>query len=239
MKRYGIERRLAVEFGRSLLCTIPTAIWAECVRAAGAHILSEIAHGTTRAFLLSESTLIVGPRELVLMTCGGMSQDAFLRHLGAVVHAPVTHVTYALAAHPSMQSEGERLRQADLTTLSRALPKVSIEEGRADARHLLVADAANPQDAAGWVQSLQVRMRELLAGAAECVVDDHVFSPPGYSLNALTATGYVTVHASTEHHQSLLSIEHRGAWPSRVLTSLHALVDSPPPSSSHTDALQG
>lgn len=212
MKRYGIERHLTVSLSeeRGGCAWISDSMWEACVHAAGARVLSLKRNPEQRAFLLSESTLLVRSRDLVLITCGGMSQTAFLHALCDSAEDCVSRLRYSLIAHPLAQAEAEIQQQRDIEALRSVGAPLVVDPLGAGANQRVLSDCIGLQEPDAWIRDVQGEARALASEANFNVVDDFVFSPAGYSLNALRGGDYLAVHASIEGQDSFLTISWDG-----------------------------
>lgn len=67
----GTEKRIELDFaGDGSLCDVPRKDWEEVVRLSSTQVLNEMRGEHQISYLLSESSLIVYPRKVILKTCG-------------------------------------------------------------------------------------------------------------------------------------------------------------------------
>ncbi len=214
MKRYGIERHLVATLkqGEVSSCAIPDSTWASCVRAAGARVLSRVGNEEQRAFLLSESTLIVRAHEIVLITCGEMSQAAFLRALVAHIPCRLEALRYSRVAHPLAMASAGLSSQRDIDALREfGVPVATTLDPRAN--QVVLSNSIGAVTPEAWVTAVQSEARAMATHFCLSAVDDFVFTPAGYSLNALRGRDYLVFHASVEAPASFLTIEWEGRFP--------------------------
>jgi S-adenosylmethionine decarboxylase len=225
----GPEKKLELVLrpGRPSLRDLGQDFWEEVVRAAGAQILSRRSNQAQDAYLLSESSLFVFADRLTLITCGQTRLvEAALRIVDRV--GP-DHVALLILerknehfpwAQPSTFAEdarqlaevigGEALRfgRQDSHSVSMFHTTRPFVTTAADTTIEVLMHGIAPEVAAGFVggalpESARA-LAELLPGYA---VDDHVFEPAGYSLNAISDECYYTLHVTPEAVGSYVSFE--------------------------------
>ena len=215
----------------SLLNDISDEFWQALVHSCNACILSRISNEQCKAFLLSESSLFVWDDRFVILTCGETqlvnSVEYFIRHIGA---DKLVHLTYQRKneyfsrAQPSCFGD-------DIKLLSRYLPGKAFRFGEMDSHHNYVFHLDNDFNASKedktyellayqistraseklttpGLTSAQIRqflrLEQLLPGF---ILDDHVFEPYGYSVNAIHADKYLTIHVTPQADSSYVSFE--------------------------------
>lgn len=215
----------------SLLNDFNDDFWACLVRCCNAQILSCIDNQDCKAFLLSESSLFVWHDRIVILTCGVTqlvkSVEYFIEQLGA---QNIVQLTYQRKneyfAHAQPSSFGD-----DIRLLSTYLPGKAYRFGELDSHHnyVFVQDTqylARPDDktyellayqisaqasavlTSAGLSATQIRtflqLETLLPGF---ILDDFVFQPCGYSLNALCGAQYLTIHVTPQASSSYISVE--------------------------------
>ncbi|RMG12401.1 MAG: hypothetical protein D6731_13855 [Planctomycetota bacterium] len=205
--------------------------WEGIVRAARAQIISKLSSERCDAYLLSESTLLVYDEHATLITCGRT------RLVDAVECALETIPPQAIAflVLERKNEHFPREQPTDFATdarrLSELLPGRALRFG-AEHSHAIelfhtlrpyepdaedttlevlmhgIAEAANPFRGDGGSDALararSVGLGNVIPGFA---VDDHAFTPAGYSLNALRGPHYFTFHVTPEDVGSYASFE--------------------------------
>lgn len=228
----GSEKKAEIIVDSQQLCLhqdISDEFWATMVTRCDACIVSRIDNDQTKAFILSESSLFVWSDRLLLITCGStrlvQALEFFLKRvnhqailqliyqrkneyfaLGQPSHfiddsrrlnAQVNGVAYRfgeLYGHHNYLYHLDNQYQANPDNKSCELLAYEISEA---ASHHLTQPSLNTADIRQFL-----RLSELLAGFT---LDDHLFDPFGYSLNAIRGDQYVTIHVTPQGISSYVS----------------------------------
>ena len=216
----------------NLLTDIADSFWQDMVTHAKAQILSSISNEHCKAYLLSESSLFVWPDRLLIITCGTTrlvsAVEFFLRQ-----HEPKTiqQVIYQRKNEYFAHSQPTSILD-DITALNEFHSGTTYRFGELDSHHgyLFSMDVdfkAQNSDRTYELLIYQINQQAVTALTKEGLnnsaifnylkldqilenftVDDYVFEPFGYSLNAISKTGdYFTVHVTPHAHSSYISVE--------------------------------
>lgn len=215
----------------SLLRDLDEAFWAQMVSRCDAQILSSVVNDKCKAFLLSESSLFVWEDRLVILTCGQtrlvMAVDYFLtnvdksivlqtvyqrknEHLAYAQHTSFLDDTQVLDKHMSsqvylfgdMHGHHQYLHhldndyKADVSDKTYELLVYQISD---EASKMLTTEGLSKEVIRGFF-----RLNEIIPGFA---IDDFVFEPFGYSLNAIKDDYYFTIHVTPQSISSYVSFE--------------------------------
>ena len=215
----------------SLLDDISEDFWASLVSCCNAQILSSISNKQCKAFLLSESSLFVWHDRLLILTCGVTqlvkSVEFFIQQIGV---EKIKQVIYQRKneyfAHEQASCFGD-----DIKCLSQYISGKALRFGELDSHHNYVFHQDND-----FVASIDDKTYELLAYQISSeaskvlttpnlsaqkirefltidsllpnfIVDDFVFDPYGYSLNAIKDEQYLTIHVTPQEDSSYVSFE--------------------------------
>ncbi|HOX24321.1 MAG TPA: hypothetical protein PLL30_01030 [Candidatus Krumholzibacteria bacterium] len=205
--------------------------WREIVTASRATILNHSASDHLDAWLLSESSLFVSRRWAVMITCGRTTLiEGLLRLLERIPAAQIVSLIYE-RKNENFPTEQRTTFAQDVARLRRRIdgddqvfgdPRgdhISVfhlnnrlEPDREDATVELlmhgiageVADLFTPDGPGRQALRRCLGLDDLLPGFA---LDDHVFAPQGYSLNAVRDRRYATMHVTPEREASYASFE--------------------------------
>lgn len=212
--------------------TFGDGYWTGVVRGAGADILSKLSNGHCDAYLLSESSLFVFDHRLTMMTCGQTTlHDAVLAVLERVGADRVQALVYK-RKHEVFPHDQPTSFFDDVRVLNDRLPGRAYQFGNRDEHHLYLFHVDRGTDDGLRGTTVEVLMHGLGEGARRdfCIterattaevraatgvdrivpdfdVDDHLFRPRGYSLNALRGDEYYAVHVTPEQGCSYASFE--------------------------------
>ena len=231
----GPEKKveLAVVDGHPSLRSYGDAFWKSAVRAAGAEVLSKRGNDRFDAYLLSESSLFVYDNFVTMITCGRttlvdavdvmltrIERDAIsvliyerknehfpheqvtsffedARHLfelfpdGRALRFGVEHEHAVRLFHTTRPHEPES-EDRTLEVLMHGIDERCAAEFRA---------AVRPS---GGTLASELGLERALEG---CAIDEYLFEPAGYSLNALKDGTYATLHVTPERVGSYVSFE--------------------------------
>ncbi len=209
----------------------PISFWHALVASAGAEIISHIENDECDAYLLSESSLFVWDGRIRMLTCGATQlSDAlvfFIDHFGA---STIAYSTYQRKNEYLQQPEIRSFHQ-DLTYIKGSISGKGYRVGHLDSHHhylfvstsndnsikplstteLLMYHLAGPQ--ADFFRSAdqtreaireQLSLDELFDGFE---IDDHLFTPLGYSVNGIKGDRYFTIHITPQELSSYCSFE--------------------------------
>ena len=228
----GSEKKAEIIVGPNLnLLEISDDFWAQLVEKAQATILSTVSNENIKAFLLSESSLFVWKDRMVIITCGQTTLikaiDFFTDKLGKDVieqlifqrkneyFSHMQHSTFAddiklLETKFSGQAmrfgniddhhnfiyflDKEYAPNADDHTYELLMYEISCE-----ARELLTNEKVTKEE----IRNL-LKLDKILPGFE---LDDFVFTPYGYSLNAIRDDNYFTCHITPQEECPYISFE--------------------------------
>ncbi|WP_299268049.1 adenosylmethionine decarboxylase [uncultured Psychrosphaera sp.] len=230
----GAEKKAEIQVDSqklSLLNDIPNEYWHDLVHKCEAKILSSIENKYCKAFLLSESSLFVWDDRFLILTCGETklinSIEFFIQTYDVVVLKQVTYQRkneYFSHAQPSCFGD-------DLKILAKYLDGQAYRFGALDGHHNYIFHyendfEADQQDKTYELLAYQISERaskllsteglskqqirtlfnfdQLIPGFA---IDDFVFEPYGYSLNAIKDDKYLTIHVTPQESSSYVSFE--------------------------------
>ncbi len=213
------------------LRSLPGSVWEEVVTKAGATILSRISNDHVDAYLLSESSLFVFDRKAIMITCGRTHLVEAVGHLFNFISLEQVETFYYERKNevfpryqPSdfiedchvlsqwMKGRGFRFGELDdhyiyLWHFDRADKESLSEETTLEIlMHGLQGEAREAfdhSDRSRKIKSLGISER-LFSGFE---VDDYIFEPRGYSVNAISGSCYGTLHVSPEEFHSYASFE--------------------------------
>jgi len=215
----------------SLLADISDEFWETLVGCCHAQILSTISNESCKVFLLSESSLFVWHDKLLILTCGVtqlvQSVEYFIQQMGVNI---IKQVTYQRKneyfAHKQTSCFGD-----DIKLLSQYIDGKALRFGELDSHHNYVFHQdndfiANQDDKTYELLAYQIsseaskllttpnlsakQIREFLmidSLLPEFIIDDYVFEPYGYSLNAIKGQQFFTIHVTPQEDSSYVSVE--------------------------------
>ncbi|WP_427982784.1 adenosylmethionine decarboxylase [Agarivorans sp.] len=229
----GSEKKLELSLvpGSPSLRSLGYEFWSQAVHIAKAEILSQISNEYCDAYLLSESSLFVWDQRCLMLTCGNTTLvDAAIwldQQLGSENIAFLSYQRkneYQLQLQPSCP-------KTDLSRLREAMPMKAYQLGYLDSHHHFVchldkAFTPPPRDITCELLMYHVQgpNADYLRSEGQSIeqvrkllkldllfpgftIDDYLFEPHGYSMNALRGEHYATIHVTPEQHSSYVSLE--------------------------------
>jgi S-adenosylmethionine decarboxylase len=215
----------------SLLDDLAEDFWLALVQCCNAQILSMIENDDCKAFLLSESSLFVWHDRLLIVTCGNTrlvhSVEYFIAHIG--MHK-IQQITYQRKneyfAHAQLSSFGD-----DIALLGGNVKGKAYRFGELDGHHNYIFHQDNNFQVSTEDKSYELIAYQISQQASEkltkvgltsdeirCflqldrllsgfILDDFVFKPFGYSINAIKGMQYLTIHITPQANSSYVSIQ--------------------------------
>lgn len=229
----GIEKKAEIFLVDSvnLLIDFDAIFWQKLVNDCGAYIISTLHTHQCRAYLLSESSLLVWPHKILIITCGTT------RLIDAVEYF-LTHISQQQVMGLLYQRKNEHVATVqsshffdDVARLDRHLHGTTYRFGQLHDHHNYLYHVNHCQSLFTSTQTFQLLIyqlseqscdlfysRQLTANQVRrhlCLdqilsgfaIDEHLFQPSGYSLNALKQDCYLTVHVTPNIEASYVSIE--------------------------------
>jgi S-adenosylmethionine decarboxylase len=244
----GSEKKLELIARGSNLRARPAAFWHALCELAGAKVLSHISSEQADAYLLSESSLFVWDDRVNMLTCGRttlVKAAAFL--IDELTADKVDFLSYE-RKNEYFPHQQETDFYNDLRVLREKIPGGAFRFGSPDEHHMLLYHMNKPFRPQGVDCTLELFMYNLNGPAREIFlksqtldrvrqltrldqilpgfqIDDHLFKPCGYSLNALRGSEYYTVHVTPEETGSYVSFETNVRLGNRISTTLRAIID--------------
>ncbi len=230
----GTEKKVELVVDPSLpsFRSMGDAFWGTTVRRAGADILSKISGSQCDAYLLSESSLFVFDHSLVMMTCGRTTLHEAV--LAVLEHYPADSVKLLVFERKNEIFPHEQPTSFfhDASKLDEVLPGKAYQFGNEDEHHLYLFHLDRQFEAAPGDMTLEILMYGIdkdvrpafsLGSGTDTAevrrrtgvdrilpgfdVDDHLFDPTGYSLNAIRDDEYYAIHVTPENVSSYASFE--------------------------------
>lgn len=207
--------------------------WKEIVAKSRAQILSSVSNEHLDAHLLSESSLFVADQWLTMITCGRTDLVAAVLQLCADLGpAQFQYLIYERKNAQHQEYQPSNFFD-DARRLSEAMPGKSFRFGDGDDHHVFLFHLDKPYAPAADDVTLEILMHGIDPQAARVFmsgpqrkkefireksgvwtllgpgfqVDDHLFEPMGYSLNAIRGARYYTVHVTPQKIGSYVSFE--------------------------------
>jgi S-adenosylmethionine decarboxylase len=249
----GSEKKveIAVRPGFLSLRKLGEETWRRVLARARADIISRIADDACDAYLLSESSLFVFDHRMILITCGRTTLvEAVNEVLRFIPLEAIRSLIYERKNELFPEYQPSNFFD-DARVLKEKVPGRAYRFGDEDDHHIHLfhldrAAQPDPEDTtleilmhgidpaaravfcSGPDHRLEnihsgTRVREILPGFQ---VDDHLFEPVGYSLNAIRGGEYYTVHVTPQETGSYVSFETNHFFRNDLEGTVRAVLDT-------------
>jgi S-adenosylmethionine decarboxylase len=224
----GTEKRLEITTKQDNLLQFPEQFWQEMIAQADASILSKIENKYIHAYLLSESSLFIWKNRVLLITCGSTHLVKAALFFQQKFHKEQLQ-SLLFHRHQALQPKLQKSSFAqDSLMLNSALQGVTQHwqgEYQGDLFFFggLIRSELNNKNilmlhglSGAFAQTLhtgKASCSEIVSALAlaeffpELLIDQFIFTPKGYSLNAITGQNYLTIHITPEKSSTYLSLE--------------------------------
>ena len=230
----GPEKKLEVVVtpGFPPLRSLGDEAWHSIVAAAGAKVLCVLRTEHCDAYLLSESSLFVFDDWFVLITCGRTTLvDAVPQILQSIPEESIAFLVYERKSEHFPEHQSTTFHE-DARRLEAMLPGRALRFGDDRGRsiqmfhttrpytpetndptlevlmHSVDEDVAHQFNATQAVDGGSLAISSGLAGILPgFTTSEHVFDPPGYSLNAVKGEEYYAFHVTPQEQGSYVSFE--------------------------------
>ncbi len=248
----GSEKKIEIIFKPTApaLRSLGRPFWEDVVWASGAKILSHISNEHMDAYLLSESSLFVYDRYIVMITCGRTSLiQAVKKILSAIKPQHIEAFFYERKNEVFPQYQSTDFFE-DLRKLKKWFEGQAMRFGQEDEHHLFLFSTDHEYTPATDDHTMEILMHGVLPQRIEMFqkenvpmakaqqqqlaqvqslvkgqIDDHIFDPCGYSLNAIDGPYYYTIHVTPEKIGNYTSFETDACAPSEQLELARRVVD--------------
>lgn len=235
----GPEKKVEVVVSPAVpsLRSLGEAYWHGIVERAQAKILSKMSNDECDAYLLSESSLFVLDRRIVMITCGRTTLvDAVQELLKRVPASEVELLVYERKNQLFPEYQTTNFFQ-DAQRLRELLPGRAYRLGDEDDHHIYLYQFDRGYQPCREDSTLEILMHGIHESAREVYcggrkedigfirrhsgmheilpgfrIDDYLFQPAGYSLNAIKGREYYTIHVTPEPVGSYVSFETNHAF---------------------------
>ncbi|MCG9711706.1 S-adenosylmethionine decarboxylase proenzyme [Shewanella insulae] len=226
----GAEKRLSLTLEPACpsLRALGDAYWRSALAQSNTEILSKLSCEQCDAYLLSESSLFVWHDSLVLITCGNTRLiETVVNLVESLGPKQILGLSYQRKSEILASLQSSRFEE-DLARLRELLSGDAYRMGHLDGHyHQLFLSGQMGQlrptqvmqmyhirgELADYLRSdrqstegiaRRLNLTQLLSGFH---LDTHLFSPLGYSLNALRGQDYFTLHITPQEMSSYVSLE--------------------------------
>lgn len=233
----GIEKKAEIfvdEERVNLLVDFDDDFWLRMVKSCDAQVISKLETQHCRAFLLSESCLLVWPYKLLIVTCGATQLvQAVTFFLSSCELSLITHLLYQRKNEHVSSVQSSHFFD-DIAMLEKFINGKAYRFGDLHDHHNYLYHMDNTPNSVSKNKTFQLLAYQISKSscqlfeqaaelgtsgeairrfmALDCLLegfllDEHIFNPSGYSLNAIKGDKYLTVHVTPISSASYVSFE--------------------------------
>lgn len=213
------------------LLDVQTEVWTELVTKANATILSHISNSYIKAFLLSESSLFVYSDRIIIITCGQTTLiNAIHFFINKFGKENIKQLLFQRKNEYFSYLQPTTFLD-DISILEESFSGTAFRMGNIDDHHNFVYHLTNPYTPESDDSTYELLLYEISDIARNTlmkegvtreeireflcldkiipgfIIDDFVFKPYGYSLNAIKDDQYFTIHITPQEESSYVSFE--------------------------------
>ncbi|MBY0385732.1 adenosylmethionine decarboxylase [bacterium] len=247
----GSEKKIEIIFKPSApnLRSLGKAFWDDVVWASGAKILSQVSNEHMDAYLLSESSLFVYDQYLVMITCGRTRLIQAVKKILSVIKPQHIEAFFYERKNEVFPQYQPTDFFEDLRKLNKWFKGQAMRFGQEDEHHLFLFSTDKSYTPAKDDHTMEILMHGVLPQRIEMFqkenvpmarqakqlaqvqalvkgqIDDHIFDPCGYSLNAIDGPYYYTIHVTPEKIGNYTSFETDACSPEEQFALANKVVD--------------
>jgi S-adenosylmethionine decarboxylase len=228
----GPEKKLEILAAPDMppLRSLGTGFWQRIVERARAKIISTASGATCDAHLLSESSLFVWDRRMLMITCGRTTLvESAMDMLDRIPRERLASLIYERKNENFPELQQTTFDQ-DVERIQSRVPGTRVIFGDPEADHISLFHLDNAFEPDPADATLEVLMYDMEPRASRLFsmsmnerdirrsmefdemfpafqIDDHLFDPMGYSFNAIKDDFYATLHVTPQRKGSYTSFE--------------------------------
>ncbi len=248
----GSEKKIEIIFKPTApnLRSLGRPFWEDVVWASGAKILSQVSNEHMDAYLLSESSLFVYDQYLVMITCGRTRLIQAVKKILSVIKPQHIEAFFYERKNEVFPQYQPTDFFEDLRKLNKWFKGQAMRFGQEDEHHLFLFSTDKTYTPAKDDHTMEILMHGVLPQRIEMFqkesvpmardqakqlaqvqslvkgqIDDHIFDPCGYSLNAIDGPYYYTIHVTPEKIGNYTSFETDACSPDEQFALAHRVVE--------------
>ena len=207
------------------LRTLPEKFWQKVITACGANIISSKTYTSVTAYLLSESSLLIWDHRMIMITCGKTILPKSLVKVLKAVSKDQLNFLFFQRKNEFFPEHQKSCFSKDLQIIKKKVKGKAWRFGPIHQHHcslfymetesrpnpkdqtleILMYDSQTIKDTSkNSITSMKSRLQHIFPGFD---IQDHYFTPSGYSLNALREEEYYTIHITPQLPVFYISFE--------------------------------
>lgn len=221
------EKKLEIIFSDQSpsLRTLPENFWKKVIKACGASVIDFNAYPAVTAYLLSESSLLIWDHRIVMITCGRtVLPNAFLKILTTFSKNQINFLFFQRKNEFFPENQKSCFLK-DLQLIRKKIKGTAWRFGPIHQHHcslfymetdchpdpkdrtleILMYDSQTIRNTSkDTIASMKKQLQRIFVGFE---IQDHYFTPSGYSLNAIRELEYYTIHITPQDPVFYISFE--------------------------------
>ena len=223
----GSEKKIEIIFSKKIpsLRSLPESFWRKVVKACGAEVISISRFPKIDSYILSESSLLIWDYRLIMITCGKTVLPKALLKILKKVSKDQIEILFFQRKNELFPQIQKSTFIKDLRLIQKKIKGKSYQFGLLHQHHFFLFHSHSDFQCDKQDQTLEILMynsdsikntskdtiREFKNKLEACFIgfeiQDHIFTPDGYSLNAVREDLYYTIHITPEKSFFYISFE--------------------------------
>ena len=221
------EKKLEIIFSDQSpsLRTRPEHFWEEVIEACGAAVISSKTYSSITAYLLSESSLLIWDHRIIMITCGKTVLPKALLKILKAFRKNQPHFLFFQRKNEFFPENQKSCFSKDLQLIKKKVKGKAWRFGPIHQHHcslfymetecrpdprdqtleILMYDSRTLKNTSkNTITSMKTKLQRVFPGFD---IQDHYFTPTGYSLNAIREEEYYTIHITPQTPVFYISFE--------------------------------
>ena len=239
----GSEKKFEIILNSQSQSLRKYSFYPKLLKKAKTQIVNQFSNSYCTAFILSESSLFVWDHRLILITCGKTTLSSAVLYLAKHIDKESIQALFFQRKNEFFPLNQKTSFEYDVLQLRRKFKGKALRFGHLDEHHFFLfhleqSYLPHPQDHTIEIlmYDIQGEMSSLFKSSLSAekirsaldlessfpgfTLQDHVFQPQGYSLNALRGREYYTIHVTPQEPGCYVSFEANMQNPSEVLNKV-------------------
>ncbi|MBE8222142.1 MAG: hypothetical protein HAW60_05375 [Bdellovibrionales bacterium] len=227
----GTEKKVEIIFSKEVNIKKDfKTLWKSVLQTSDIKILSQISNQNIEAYLLSESSLFVWDHKILMITCGQSKLISSIEYILQKINKKNIEFLVYERKNEYLPLEQKTSFKQDVQSLNKYSSGKAFLLGELDEHHMLMyhldkdyVSDSNDQTTQILISGLGLESRNFFTSCKnkkdiknllnlhsffpDYLIDDYIFSPSGYSINAIKDNFYYTIHITPQEPVSYVSFE--------------------------------
>ncbi|MBE8163217.1 MAG: adenosylmethionine decarboxylase [Bdellovibrionaceae bacterium] len=227
----GTEKKVEIIFSKEVnIKKKLQPLWKDILNLANIKILSSISNKNIEAYLLSESSLFVWDHRILIITCGQSKLISSIEYILKNIDKKNIEFLIYERKNEYLPLEQKTSFKEDVATLNKYDNGEAFLLGELDEHHMLMYYLNKNYTSSSTDQTTQIlisglslktmkffstcknkkdiqKLLNLPSFFSDYLINDYIFSPSGYSINAIKDDFYYTLHITPQKPVSYVSFE--------------------------------